>query len=124
MIAVLITVLIAFLIAQAIATAALILVVREVAKALPQETAEEQRGEEQDAERKEEDDAQPDNALGLFWDGGPIYLYDTLSSLGEDDVNLADLQQSLTTSPTTPYSAAMTTTPYPTTTCMIEVRKQ
>ncbi|PIL23663.1 hypothetical protein GSI_14976 [Ganoderma sinense ZZ0214-1] len=93
MIAIVITVLLAFLIAQAIAAAALILAVREVAKALLQDTAEEQGGAEQDAERKEEDDAQPDNALGLYWDGGPIYPYDTLSSLGEDDINLADLQQ-------------------------------
>ncbi|PIL25758.1 hypothetical protein GSI_11508 [Ganoderma sinense ZZ0214-1] len=93
MIAILITVFLAFLIAQAIAAAALILAVREVAKALPQETAEEQRGEEQDVEHKEEDNAQPDNALGLFWDGGPIYPYDTLSSLDEDDTSFADLQQ-------------------------------
>ncbi|PIL32372.1 hypothetical protein GSI_05618 [Ganoderma sinense ZZ0214-1] len=93
MIAVLITVLIAFLIAQAIAAAALILVVREVAKALPWEMAEGQKGEEQDAECKEEDDAQPNNALGLFWDGGPIYPYNTLSSLDEDDASFADLQQ-------------------------------
>ncbi|PIL36559.1 hypothetical protein GSI_00248 [Ganoderma sinense ZZ0214-1] len=85
MIAILITILIAFLIAQAIAAGALILAVREVAKALPQETAKEQRGGEQDAERKEEDDAQPDNALGLFWDGGPLYPYDTLAGLNEDD---------------------------------------
>ncbi|PIL34849.1 hypothetical protein GSI_02636 [Ganoderma sinense ZZ0214-1] len=95
MIAIVITVLLAFLIAQAIAATALILAVREVAKALPRvgETAEEQKGDEQDAEREEEDDAQPDNALGLYWDGGPIYPYDTLTSLGDDDDNLANLQQ-------------------------------
>ncbi|PIL32695.1 hypothetical protein GSI_05400 [Ganoderma sinense ZZ0214-1] len=115
MIAVLITVLITFLIAQVIATAALILAVREVAKALfreppankrkkysssrlemgerVEEMAKEQREEEQDAERKKEDDAQSDNALGLFWNGGPIYPYDTLAGLDENDASFADLQQ-------------------------------
>ncbi|PIL34265.1 hypothetical protein GSI_03976 [Ganoderma sinense ZZ0214-1] len=58
-----------------------------------EEMAKEQRGEEQDAERKEEDDAQPDNALGLFWDGGPIYPYNTLAGLNKDDPGFADLQQ-------------------------------
>ncbi|PIL22987.1 hypothetical protein GSI_14294 [Ganoderma sinense ZZ0214-1] len=76
MIAILITVLIAFLVAQAIAAAALILA----------------KGDEQEAERREEDDAQPDNTLGLFWDGGPMYPYDTLTSLDKDDASFADLQ--------------------------------
>ncbi|PIL25072.1 hypothetical protein GSI_12961 [Ganoderma sinense ZZ0214-1] len=70
MIAVLVTVLIAFLIAQAIAAVGLILTVREVAKALPSR-----------------------QCAGPVWDGGPLYPYDTLAGLDEDDASFANLQQ-------------------------------